>query len=164
MSRIAQTKKYGSTFSRKKQRKSKIYMIVRFCVVFLSLSRPACSILTPFLRTVQNLMIYINVRVQVRARHVTEISGAHVQCTKICDLCLRSKARSVRHGQKRSRLHISALLTCCIDVVWGEGGGAEPIPSTLPYPVRFASIYCEIEELWCQPWPRSLCISADGRQ
>ena len=59
-----------------------------------------------------------------RASRVTEIYGrARVQCTKICDLFLRSKARSVRRGQKRSRLHISAFLTCCIDVAGGGGGG-----------------------------------------
>ena len=122
VSRIPQTKKYRSTFSRKKQRRSKIDMIVRFCFVFLSLSTPACSTLTPFLRTVQNLTIYINVRVRVRARRVTEISGARVQCTKMCDLFLRSKAHSVCRGQKRSRLHISAFLTCCIVIAWGGGG------------------------------------------
>ena len=36
---------------------------------------------------------------------------------------LRSEARCMRRGQRRSRLHISPFLTCGIDVAGGGGGG-----------------------------------------
>ena len=76
-----------------------------------------------------------------RARRVTEISGARVQCTKICDLFLRSKACSVRRGPKRSGLHISAFLTCCIDVA---GGG---VPVTMGYKI----LHLDITVMVCAP-------------
>ena len=40
---------------------------------------------------------------------------------KTCDLFLRSKVCSMCRGQKRSRMHISTFLTCCIDVAGGGG-------------------------------------------
>ena len=73
------------------------------------------------------------------ARRVMEIYARTCGARKICDLFLRSKARCMRRGQKRSRLHISVFLTCCSDVAGGRGGGGIGIGQKQP-----------LRAVWCK--------------